>query len=84
MPQSPDKKSPLTAREREVLKLLADGYTNEGAAQALNLSRKTIEAHRNRIMLKLNIHNLAGLVMYAIQIGLTTAEEDPELDQIRH
>jgi DNA-binding NarL/FixJ family response regulator len=67
-----------------VLKLLADGYTNEGAAQALNLSRKTIEAHRNRIMLKLNIHNLAGLVMYAIQIGLTTAEEDPELDQIRH
>jgi DNA-binding CsgD family transcriptional regulator len=82
--QPTSKDCPLTSREKDVLKLIADGYTSEGAAKILHISRKTLEAHRNRIMLKLGIHHLAGLVRYAISIGLTTAEANPELDQIRH
>lgn len=72
----------LTAREREVLKLLVDGYSNEEVGQILGLSRRTIEAHRARIMLKLNIHDLPALVKYSIRIGLTTVNEhrnDPRL-----
>lgn len=65
----------LTERERQVLKLLVDGYNNEEAANLLNLSRRTIEAHRARIMLKLGIGTLPGLVKYAIKVGITTVDE---------
>ena len=66
---------PLTDRENEVLKYLVDGYSNEEAAEFLKLSRRTVEAHRARIMLKLQIHDLAGLVKHAIRSGLTTVNE---------
>jgi two-component system, NarL family, response regulator NreC len=57
----------LTAREREVLKLLAEGLTVRGAAGVLGLSIKTVDAHKFNLMRKLGIHNKAELVMWAIQ-----------------
>ncbi len=65
----------LTERERQVLKLLVDGYSNEEAGRLLMLSRRTIEAHRARIMMKLNLHDLPALVKYSIRVGLTTVNE---------
>lgn len=65
----------LTAREKEVLTLLADGYANEEVGQILTLSRRTIEAHRARIMLKLNLHDLPKLVKYSIKNELTTIDK---------
>jgi two-component system, NarL family, response regulator NreC len=61
------RKRPLTAREREVLKLLAEGRTVRAAANMLNLSVKTVDAHKFNLMRKLGIHNKAELVMWAIQ-----------------
>ncbi|HEY5169526.1 MAG TPA: response regulator transcription factor, partial [Thermoleophilia bacterium] len=60
----------LTAREREVLKLIAEGNTNQDIAELLCLSRKTVETHRSNIMDKLNIHKVTDLVKYAIREGL--------------
>lgn len=57
----------LTAREREVLKLLAEGKTVRSAATVLGLSSKTVDAHKFNLMRKLGIHNKAQLVMWAIQ-----------------
>lgn len=59
----------LTIREREVLQLIAEGHTSKSIATRLSLSSKTIETHRSHIMQKLNIHNAAGLIRYAIQKG---------------
>lgn len=58
---------PLTAREREVLKLLAEGRTVRSAAGVMGLSVKTVDAHKFNLMRKLGIHNKAELVMWAIQ-----------------
>jgi two-component system, NarL family, response regulator NreC len=57
----------LTPREREVLKLLAEGNSTKEIASELNLSVKTVEAHKFNLMRKLDIHNKAQLVQYAIQ-----------------
>ena len=72
----------LTNREKDVVKLLADGYSNEEVGTILGLSRRTIEAHRARVMLKLNIHTLPGLVKYCIKNEVTTVDthrNDPRL-----
>jgi two-component system, NarL family, response regulator NreC len=61
------RKRPLTAREREVLKLLAEGRTVRAAATVLGVSSKTVDAHKFNLMRKLGIHNKAELVMWAIQ-----------------
>jgi two-component system response regulator NreC len=61
------KKRGLTSREREVLKLLAEGQTVRSAAGVLGLSAKTVDAHKFNLMRKLGIHNKAELVMWAIQ-----------------
>jgi DNA-binding NarL/FixJ family response regulator len=58
---------PLTSREREVLKLLAEGKTVRAAASVLGLSSKTVDAHKFNLMRKLGIHNKAELVMWAIR-----------------
>jgi two-component system, NarL family, response regulator NreC len=58
---------PLTRRERQVLQLIAEGRTTKEIAQVLGLSVKTAESHRSRIMEKLAIHEVAGLVRYAIR-----------------
>jgi two-component system, NarL family, response regulator NreC len=64
----------LTAREREVLKLIAEGNTNQDIAELLCLSRKTVETHRGNIMDKLDLHKVTDLVKYAIREGLTGLE----------
>ena len=61
----------LTAREREVLKLIAEGNTNQDIAELLCLSRKTVETHRGNIMDKLDLHKVTDLVKYAIREGMT-------------
>jgi two-component system response regulator NreC len=61
---------PLTARERQVLQLVAEGKTSKEVAQLLDMSVKTAESHRSRIMQKLAIHETASLVRYAIRHGL--------------
>ena len=61
---------PLTPRERQVLQLVAEGKTTKEAAATLQISVKTAETHRTRIMEKLNIHETAGLVRYAIRRGI--------------
>jgi two-component system, NarL family, response regulator NreC len=63
----------LTAREQEVMKLLAEGRTVREVASELSLSIKTIEAHKLNLMRKLDIHNRASLVEYAIQTGAIAA-----------
>ena len=65
MPQS--RSSSLTPREREVLKLLAEGSRVKDVAAMLKLSVKTVEAHKFNLMRKLDIHNKAQLVQYAFQ-----------------
>lgn len=57
----------LTSREREILKLLAEGMTNKQVASHIHASVKTVETHRSRLMAKLNLHSLTDLVRYAIQ-----------------
>jgi len=64
----------LTTREREILKLLAEGYTSPEIAEFLHLSVKTVSAHRQHIMEKLDLHRPAELIKYAIRKGLVEAE----------
>jgi RNA polymerase sigma factor (sigma-70 family) len=64
----------LTPRQREVLQLVAEGHSTKEIAQLLNVSVKTVETHRTQIMERLNIHDVAGLVRYAIRTGLVTPE----------
>jgi DNA-binding NarL/FixJ family response regulator len=66
--------SVLSAREREVLQLMAEGKTTKEIAYSLDLSVKTVEAHRQKIMEKSNIHSVAELTKYAIREGLTSLE----------
>jgi DNA-binding NarL/FixJ family response regulator len=61
---------PLTARESEVLQLIAEGDSNKTIADKLHISIKTIEKHRQSVMQKLNIHETAGLTRYAINHGM--------------
>ena len=60
----------LTRREREVLQLIAEGMTNKAIAFELCISIKTVEKHRQQVMNKLNIHDIAGLTRYAIARGI--------------
>jgi len=63
----------LTPREREVMQLIAEGKSNKEAAQELKLSVKTVESHRRNLMVKLSIHETAGLVRHAMKLGLIQA-----------
>lgn len=65
----------LTAREQQVLKLVAEGRTNNAIAQIMNVSVKTVEKHRSSLMTKLNVHDMAGLVRIAIKHGLIFMDE---------
>jgi DNA-binding NarL/FixJ family response regulator len=62
----------VTQREREVLKLLAEGHLNKEIAEFLHISVKTVEKHRANIMNKLDLHNASALTAYAIEKGLVT------------
>lgn len=65
----------LTKREIEVLRYIAQGYTNRQIAEALFLSFRTVNTHRANLMQKLNIHETAGLVRHAMSLGLITADK---------
>ena len=60
----------LTFRQTEVLQLIAEGWANKEIANLLNVSVKTVEFHRGRIMAKLGAHNAADLIRYAFQAGM--------------
>lgn len=64
----------LTLREREVLQLIAEGGTTKEVASRLNISIKTVESHRGRIMEKLGLHTVAELTKYAVRHGITSLE----------
>lgn len=60
----------LTAREKEIMQMLAEGKTNKDIATKLNLSPHTVETHRGRILQKLNLHTLPELILYAVRKGV--------------
>jgi DNA-binding NarL/FixJ family response regulator len=64
----------LSPRQREVLRLIAEGLTTKQIAQALEISVKTVESHRAQLMERINIHDVASLVRYAIIVGLISIE----------
>lgn len=64
----------LTGRQREILQLIAEGQSTKQMAILLHLSEKTVDTHRTQLMKRLNIHNVAGLVRYAIRNGLATLD----------
>ncbi len=64
----------LSPRQREVLRLIAEGKTTKQIAQLLEISVKTVETHRAQLMERLGIHDVAGLVRYAIIVGLIEVE----------
>src|SRR5208282_6152435 len=68
----------LTAREREVTQLLAEGKSSKEVATLLNLSTKTVETHRSNIMRKLNLHSIRDLVVYAIKNNIIQIEMPPQ------
>ncbi|MEM1188347.1 MAG: response regulator transcription factor [Pseudomonadota bacterium] len=68
------KEAALSTREREVLQLIAEGLTTARIAERLNLSVKTVESHRAKVMDKVGVRNIAGLTKYAIRHGLTTID----------
>ena len=64
----------LTPRQREILQLIAEGRSTKEIASDLTLSAKTVETHRAQLMDRLNIHDVAGLVRYAMRVGLIQPE----------
>jgi DNA-binding NarL/FixJ family response regulator len=65
----------LGPREREVLQLLAEGHSSKVIADHLDISKRTVEAHRRNIMGKLNLHSIADLTKYAVREGLTALDK---------
>jgi DNA-binding NarL/FixJ family response regulator len=65
----------LTPRQREILQLIAEGHSNKEIARMLHVSAKTIETHRTQLMERLDIHDVAGLVRYAIRAGVLSPDE---------
>jgi len=65
----------LTPRQQDVLQLIAEGNSNKKIARILCISAKTVESHRTQLMKQLDIHDVTGLVRYAIRMGLTTSNK---------
>jgi DNA-binding NarL/FixJ family response regulator len=65
----------LTARQREILQMIAEGRTTKEIAQVLTLSAKTVEMHRAQLMDRLDIHDVAGLVRYALRTGIISGDD---------
>jgi len=64
----------LTQRQREILQLIAEGHGTKEIAGILEVSVKTVETHRARLMARLDIHDVSGLVRFAIRSGLVSSE----------
>lgn len=71
----PDPLEQLTPRQREILQLIAEGQGTRAIAERLHVSVKTVETHRQQLMERLDIHDVAGLVRFAIRAGLTTPDD---------
>ena len=72
-----ERKSPLeqlTGRQREILQLIAEGHTTKGIAALLEVSPKTVEYHRLKLMACLNVHDIPGLVRFALRVGMIPQE----------
>lgn len=67
--------SALTQRQVEILRLISRGASTRAIADGLGLSVKTVEAHRAQIMKRLNIHDVPGLVLYAVREGIISADD---------
>ena len=65
----------LTGRQREILQLIAEGRSTKEIAQVLDVSVKTVETHRQRLMDRLGIHDVAGLVRFAIRAGIVSSDQ---------
>jgi DNA-binding NarL/FixJ family response regulator len=72
----------ITAREKEVLKLIGEGFSNKQIAQVLSISTKTVEKHRSSLMTKLDMHNAAALAAYAVQKGLISSDGIHEASEL--
>jgi DNA-binding CsgD family transcriptional regulator len=70
----PDTLETLSQREREILKLVAEGKTSREIAERLSISPKTVDTYRSRLMSKIGVKNLVGLVKFAIRHGLISLE----------
>lgn len=64
----------LSSREREILQLVADGKTSREIAESLDISSKTVDTYRSRLMRKINVKNMTGLIKFAIQYGIIRLE----------
>jgi DNA-binding NarL/FixJ family response regulator len=71
-PAPPPAEQPLTPRQGEILRLIAEGLTTQEIAQTLAISAKTVETHRSQLMQRLGIYDIAGLVRYAVRTGIIT------------
>jgi DNA-binding NarL/FixJ family response regulator len=60
----------LTPRQREILQMIAEGNTSKDIAKKLDVSHRTVETHRSQLMERLDVHDLAGLVLFAVRVGL--------------
>jgi DNA-binding NarL/FixJ family response regulator len=72
--ETPDPLAVLTSRQREILQLVAEGNTSKEIANHLGLSHRTVEAHRNQMMKRLDVHDVTGLVRFAVRVGLVAGE----------
>jgi DNA-binding NarL/FixJ family response regulator len=72
---APDPVAALTPRQREILQLVAEGHTSKDIARQLGLSHRTVETHRNQLMKRLDIHDLTGLVRFAVRVGMVAGRE---------
>jgi DNA-binding NarL/FixJ family response regulator len=70
----PAASDPLTGRQREVLRMIAEGHNIKAIAKSLAVSPKTVESHRSAIKVRLGINNIPGLVRYAMRVGLVGLE----------
>jgi len=73
--QSGEPLAVLTGRQREILQLIAEGSSSKDIARRLNLSVKTVETHRTQLMERLDIHDIAGLVRFAVRHGLVRTDK---------
>lgn len=64
----------LTPRQREILQLVAEGHTSKDIAGKLGISYRTVETHRNQLMQRLDIHDLSGLVRFAVRAGIVSEQ----------
>jgi len=65
----------LTAKEKQVLQLVAEGKSNKQIASIMDIGMKTVDTHRQHLMARLNLHSVAELTKYAIREGITSVEE---------